>query len=46
MEQHKSIEIPESLYKRIDVRLKSSNFASVSEYVSLILRERMSSFWS
>jgi len=41
LEQVKSIEIPESLYNRIQARLKGSKFTSVSEYVSFVLRERM-----
>ena len=41
MEQRKSVEIPESLYNRIETRLKGTGFASVSEYVSFVLRERM-----
>ena len=42
MERVRSIEIPESLYNRMEARIKGSNFASVSEYVSFILRERLS----
>jgi Arc/MetJ-type ribon-helix-helix transcriptional regulator len=41
MERVRSIEIPESLYNKIEARLKGSNFISVSEFVSFILRERM-----
>ena len=41
MDRVRSIEIPESLYNRVEARLKGSNFASVSDYVSFILRERL-----
>jgi len=41
MERVRSIEIPASLYNRMEARIKGSNFASVSEYVSFILRERL-----
>ena len=41
MERVRSIEIPESLYNRMEARIKGSNFGSVSEYVSFILRERL-----
>ena len=40
-EQHKSIEIPESLYNRIVTRIKGSNFNSVSDYASYVLREKL-----
>ena len=41
MEQRKTVEIPESLYNRLEAKVKDSKFASVSDYVSFILRERM-----
>jgi Arc/MetJ-type ribon-helix-helix transcriptional regulator len=41
MEKRKSIEVPESLYNRIEARVKGSNFNSVSEYVSFVLREKL-----
>ncbi|MGD0424574.1 MAG: CopG family transcriptional regulator [Candidatus Bathyarchaeia archaeon] len=41
MERVRSIEIPESLYNKIEAKIKGSNFASVPEYVSFILRERL-----
>lgn len=41
MEKLKSIELPESLYRRIEGKLAGSNFKSVSEYVSFVLRERL-----
>jgi Arc/MetJ-type ribon-helix-helix transcriptional regulator len=41
MEKRKSIEVPESLYNRIEARIKGSNFNSVSEYVSFVLREKL-----
>ena len=40
MEKVKSIEIPETLYNKIEAKLKDSSFASVSEYVAFTLRER------
>jgi len=36
-----SIELPESLYKRIETRIKDGKFASVSDYVSFALREKL-----
>jgi Arc/MetJ-type ribon-helix-helix transcriptional regulator len=36
-----SIELPESLYNRIEARVRGSKFASVSDYVSFVLRERL-----
>jgi len=39
--ESKSIEVPESLYNRIEARIKGSNFKSVSEYVSFVLREKL-----
>lgn len=41
MERVRSIEIPESLYNRLEAKLKGSDFGSVSDYVSFILRERL-----
>ena len=41
MEKRKSIEVPESLYNRIEARIKGSNFNSVEEYVSFVLREKL-----
>jgi len=41
MEKSKSIEVPESLYNRVEARIKCSNFNSVSEYVSFVLREKL-----
>ena len=41
MDKLKSIEVPESLYNRIEAKLRGSNFKSVSEYVSFVLRERL-----
>jgi len=37
----RSIEVPESLYVRIESRIKGSKFASVADYVSFVLRERL-----
>jgi len=39
----RSIEVPESLFVRIESRIKGSKFASVSEYASFVLRERLAS---
>ena len=36
-----TIELPDSLFNRIEARIKGSKFASVSEYVSFVLRERL-----
>ena len=41
MEKSKSIQVPESLYNRVEARIKGSNFNSVSEYVSFVLREKL-----
>jgi Arc/MetJ-type ribon-helix-helix transcriptional regulator len=41
MEKRKSIELPESLYNRIEARIKGTDFTSVSEYASFVLRERI-----
>jgi Arc/MetJ-type ribon-helix-helix transcriptional regulator len=41
VEKRKSIEVPESLYNRIEARIRGSNFNSVSEYVSFVLREKL-----
>ena len=42
MEKRKTIEIPESLYNRIETSIRGSNqFNSVAEYVSFVLREKL-----
>ena len=41
MVEGRSVELPESLYNRIEARIKDSKFGSVSEYVSFVLRERL-----
>jgi len=41
MEKRRSIEVPESLYNRIEARIRGTNFSSVSEYVSFVLREKL-----
>jgi Arc/MetJ-type ribon-helix-helix transcriptional regulator len=41
MEKGRSIEVPESLFSRIEGKIKGSNFKSVSEYVSFVLREKL-----
>ena len=40
MEKVKSVEIPETLYNKIEAKMKGSSFTSVSEYVAFMLRER------
>ena len=44
MEQEKfiKISIPTSLYKKIEERIKDTGFASVSSYVTYVLREVLS----
>jgi Arc/MetJ-type ribon-helix-helix transcriptional regulator len=37
--KHTTISIPKSLYKKIERRIKSTGFRSVSEYVIFVLRE-------
>jgi Arc/MetJ-type ribon-helix-helix transcriptional regulator len=37
----KPIELPESLYNRIEARIRGSKFASVAEYVAFVLREKL-----
>jgi len=36
-----SVDLPESLYNRIEARIKNGKFASVSEYVAFVLREKL-----
>ncbi|HXZ89602.1 MAG TPA: CopG family transcriptional regulator [Candidatus Dormibacteraeota bacterium] len=42
-EKSKTIEIPESLFERVMVRIKGTNVQSVSDYVVKVLRERLAS---
>lgn len=42
-EKGKSIEIPDSLFERVTVRIKGTNFQSVSDYVVQALREKLAS---
>jgi len=37
----KSVELPESLFNRIEAKIKGSRFGSVSEYVAFVLREKL-----
>ena len=37
----KSIELPESLFNRVEAKIRGSKFASVSEYVTFVLREKL-----
>jgi len=41
MEKRKTIEIPETLYDRVSARIKGTEFASVSDYVARVIRERL-----
>ena len=41
MEDRKTIEVPESLYDRMEAKIKGSRFESVSEYASYVLRESL-----
>ena len=38
---NRSVEVPESLFNRIEARIRGSRFASVSEYVAFVLREKL-----
>ena len=38
-QQHTSVSIPTSLYKKIEERVKVTEFKSVSDYVAFVLRE-------
>ena len=38
-EQYVSVSIPTSLYKKIEERVKVTEFKSVSDYVAFVLRE-------
>lgn len=35
------VEVPESLFNRVEARIRGSKFASVSEYVTFVLREKL-----
>jgi len=39
--KRRTIEVPESLYDRLSLRVKGSKFRSVSEYATHLLRERL-----
>ena len=41
MEKRKTIEIPETLYERVNARIKGTEVASVSDYVARVIRERL-----
>jgi Arc/MetJ-type ribon-helix-helix transcriptional regulator len=41
--KHTSVSIPKSLFKKIEKRIKNTGFASVSEYVTYVLREVIAS---
>jgi Arc/MetJ-type ribon-helix-helix transcriptional regulator len=38
---NKSVELPESLFNRVEERIKGSKFSSVSDYVTFVLREKL-----
>jgi len=40
--EERDISIPQSLYKRIQERIKGTGFSSVDEYVTYVLREVLS----
>ena len=42
-EKTRTIEIPESLFERLMVRIHGTNFQSVSDYVANVLREKLAS---
>ncbi len=42
MPEERDISIPQSLYKRIQERIKGTGFSSVDEYVTYVLREVLS----
>ena len=42
-EKSKTIEIPESLFERVMVRIEGTKFQSVSDYVVNVLREKLAS---
>ena len=39
--ESRSVDIPESLFNRIEARIRGSKFASVSEFVTYALREKL-----
>ena len=40
-EEHKTIEIPKSLYDRVSEKIKGTEFRSVSDYVTCSVKERL-----
>ena len=42
-EKSRTIEIPESLFERVRVRIQGTSFQSVSDYVGNVLREKLAS---
>lgn len=42
MPEERDISIPQSLYNRIQERIKGTGFSSVDEYVTYVLREVLS----
>jgi len=43
MTNSRSVELPESLFNRVEARIKGSKFASVSDYVTFVVREKLAS---
>jgi Arc/MetJ-type ribon-helix-helix transcriptional regulator len=41
MEKRRTIEIPETLYDRVNARIKGTPFGSVSDYVTYVIREQL-----
>ena len=41
MEKRRTIEIPETLYDRLNAKIKGTGFASVGDYVAHVIRERL-----
>jgi len=40
-EKRRTIEIPESLFERVEAKIKGTGFQSVSDYVIQVLREKL-----
>jgi Arc/MetJ-type ribon-helix-helix transcriptional regulator len=41
MEERRTIQIPGTLYDRVSARIEGTEFASVSDYVTRVIRERL-----
>jgi Arc/MetJ-type ribon-helix-helix transcriptional regulator len=42
-EKKKTVEIPESLFERVEAKIRDTGFKSVSDYVVHVLREKLGS---